>query len=59
MTTVLILAARAYITSAILEPDFYTVEGFPDVLMPTNFGDSLADEEIEGLEAYLPTLRKL
>jgi len=48
--------AEAYIERSILQPDYYVVEGFPNT-MPTNFGKELTSEELNGVVAYLMTLK--
>jgi mono/diheme cytochrome c family protein len=49
--------AGGYIKDSILEPRAYVVEGFPDNLMPPNFKDQLANEDIDSIVAYLLTLK--
>jgi mono/diheme cytochrome c family protein len=48
--------AESYIKNSILEPGAYTVEGFPDDLMPANLKDQLTPEELEAIVVYLLTL---
>lgn len=50
------LDAQAYIEESILTPKAYLVEGFPDT-MPTNFAKELTSEELQGIVAYLLTLK--
>ena len=50
------MEAQTYLEESIMNPDAYVVEGFMDNLMPENFGDVLADDEIDALVAYLLTL---
>jgi mono/diheme cytochrome c family protein len=47
--------AATYLKQAILDPESYLVDGFPN-LMPTNFGRRLNDQEVSALVAYLLTL---
>jgi mono/diheme cytochrome c family protein len=47
--------AAHYLELAILEPESYSVEGFPN-LMPTNFGKRLKSDELNALVVYLLTL---
>jgi mono/diheme cytochrome c family protein len=51
------LDAEAYLAQAILDPEIYLVEGFPN-LMPTNFDRRLRPGELDALLAYLLTLEK-
>ena len=48
--------AEEYIEDSILFPKDYIVEGFTDT-MPTNFGKDLTSEELNGVVAYLMTLK--
>jgi len=48
--------AEEYIEDSILHPKDYVVEGFTDT-MPTNFGRDLTSEELNGVIAYLMTLK--
>lgn len=48
--------ARTYISSIILNPDIYNVDGYVDNLMPRNFKDLISEEDFEALVAYLLTL---
>lgn len=48
--------AAAYLRSSIDEPDAYTVEGFPEGIMPLDFKEQLSAEEMDALVAYLLTL---
>lgn len=48
--------ARTYVKNSIINPKDYTVEGFQDNLMPTDYGILLSVEDIEALVAYLLTL---
>jgi len=48
--------AEEYIEDSILHPKDYVVEGFTDT-MPTNFGKDLTSEELNGVIAFLMTLK--
>ena len=48
--------AEMYIRKSILEPDAYTVEGFPEGMMPIALKNDLTDEEMEAVIRYLLTL---
>ena len=48
--------AEAYIEHSILVPKDYIVDGFTDT-MPTNFGKELTSAELDGVVAYLMTLK--
>lgn len=56
-TTVAGLTAEEYIHQSILEPSAYIVEGFPDGVMPQTFGDTLTEEQLADLVAFLLTLQ--
>ena len=45
-----------YIRTSIINPGAYVVETFPDGLMPQNWADIYAEDEINDLIAYLLTL---
>jgi cytochrome c2 len=47
--------SRGYIQLSIIKPSEYVVDGFVDQ-MPTTFGSSLTEEELENVIAYLLTL---
>lgn len=47
--------ARTYLEASIRSPDAYVVEDFAN-LMPPTLGETLTDEEIDALIAYLFTL---
>jgi len=47
--------SRGYIQLSIIKPSEYVVDGFVDQ-MPTTFGSSLTEEELENVIAYLMTL---
>ena len=46
-----------YIRNSILNPNGYTVEGYPEGTMPSSLKDELAKEELEAVIAYLLTLK--
>jgi hypothetical protein len=48
---------EGYIRNSILDPDGYTVEGYPEGTMPISLMDDLAEEELEAVIAYLMTLK--
>ncbi len=50
-------SAEEYLRESILDPNAYVVEGFPEGVMPQNFGDVLSEEEINDLVAFLLTLK--
>ena len=43
----------AYIEESIVDPDADVAEGFPEGVMPANFGDLLTPEELEALVLYI------
>jgi mono/diheme cytochrome c family protein len=43
----------AFIRESILNPDAEVAEGFPDNLMPEDYGDKLSDEQVADLVAFL------
>ncbi|MBZ0298410.1 MAG: c-type cytochrome [Anaerolineae bacterium] len=45
-----------YLRTSILDPNAFIVPGFPDNLMPKNFGEIFTEDEINDLIAYLLTL---
>ena len=49
--------AETYIRNSILDPGAYTVEGFPEGLMPPDIIDSLTVGDFEAVVDYLMTLR--
>ncbi len=49
--------AAAYIRNSIEEPSAYTVEGFPEGVMPSDLKDQLTPEELDAIVAYLLTLK--
>lgn len=51
------LDAEAYIRDSILNPNVYTVEGFPEGVMPLDLKDQMSPEDLEAVVAYLLTLK--
>jgi mono/diheme cytochrome c family protein len=51
------MSAAAYIQQSILNPGEYVVEGFND-LMPPKLAQSLTDEQVDAVIAYLLTLEE-
>lgn len=51
------LSAQEYIRQSILIPNAYVVEGFPEGVMPQNFGERYDAEQIDSLVAFLLTLQ--
>jgi hypothetical protein len=49
--------SEMYIRNSILNPNGYTVEGYPEGTMPSTLKDELAKEELEAVIAYLLTLK--
>lgn len=49
--------ADAYIRNSIEDPGGYSVEGFPEGLMPTDLKDQLTQEDLDAIVAYLLTLK--
>jgi mono/diheme cytochrome c family protein len=43
----------AFIRESIVDPDAQVAEGFPDNLMPEDYGDKLSDQELADLVAFL------
>ena len=50
-------SAEEYIRQSIVDPSAYVVEGYPDGLMPQNWGTVLSEQDIQDLIAYLFTLK--
>jgi cytochrome c2 len=50
--------ADTYLRQSIVDPRAYTVEGFPDNMMPVNFAQVFSPEDIDAILAYLHTLKK-
>jgi mono/diheme cytochrome c family protein len=51
------LSAEEYIRQSLLDPSAFLVEGFQDGVMPQTFGDTLTEEQINDLVAFLLTLQ--
>lgn len=49
-------SADDYLHESIVSPNAYLVEGFPQGIMPQNFGQILSKDQINDLVAYLKTL---
>jgi len=49
--------AAAYIRNSIEDPTAYTVEGFPEGVMPSDLKEQLTEEELGALVPYLLTLK--
>lgn len=49
--------ADEYLHNSILHPSDYVVEGYPDMLMPRNYGEIFTEQQINDLVAYLFTLK--
>lgn len=49
--------AQAYIRDSITNPNAYTVEGFPEGIMPLNMKDALSSEDLDAVVSYLLTLK--
>jgi mono/diheme cytochrome c family protein len=49
------VSAADYIHQSIVDPSAYVVSGFPDNVMPKNFGDKFSAQEISDLIAYILT----
>ena len=50
------LSAEEYIRESILNPNAFMVEGFAEGIMLPNFGETLSEEQIDSLVAFLLTL---
>lgn len=48
------MSAEDYLHESIVQPDTYLVEGYDD-LMPKNYGDTLDEEDIDNVIAFLMT----
>jgi cytochrome c oxidase subunit II len=44
---------ESYVEESIVEPGAKVAQGFPDGVMPEDFGDKLSDEELDALVSYL------
>jgi cytochrome c len=49
--------APAYIRDSILNPNAYTVEGFPEGIMPLDMKDQMSPDDLDAVVAYLLTLK--
>lgn len=47
------MSAEDYILESIMDPSAHMVEGFPDDVMPKNYGDLLTSEELSDLVAFM------
>ena len=47
------MSAEDYILESILDPSAHMVEGFPDDVMPKNYGNLLTSEELSDLVAFM------
>lgn len=52
------MGAEAYIRDSILNPGAYTVDGFPEGVMPPDLMEQMSQEELEAVVAYLLTLKQ-
>jgi cytochrome c551/c552 len=48
----------AFIKSSIVDPGAYVAPGFPDGVMPTNFGSTLSASDIDDLVAFISASQK-
>jgi len=48
------MSAADYLHQSIVEPDAFVVDGFTNI-MPATFGETMSDQEISDLIAYLLT----
>ena len=46
-----------YIRESIIDPNAKVVEGFQPSVMPQNYGDTLSDEDIEAIIAFIESLQ--
>lgn len=51
-----VTADEAYLRESILDPSAKVVEGFPDGVMPHTFADTLSEEDVNNLIAYIESL---
>lgn len=47
------ISAEEYIRTSILNPNTYVIEGYPENVMPQNWGELLTDEQLSDLVAFL------
>ncbi len=52
-----VIVDEQYIRRSIVDPSAQVVKGFPDNVMPKNYGDQLTEEQIQALIAYIKSLR--
>jgi mono/diheme cytochrome c family protein len=50
------ISAEEYLRESILNPNLFMVEEFAEGIMPQTFGDTLSDEQVDSLIAFLLTL---
>lgn len=50
------VADEAYLRNSIVNPGAQVIKGFPNDLMPTNYGEQLDQEQIEALVEYIKSL---
>lgn len=50
--------AETYMRQSILDPRAYTVEGYPDNIMPINYEQVFTPEDIDAILVYLHTLKR-
>ncbi|MGW8249039.1 MAG: c-type cytochrome [Anaerolineales bacterium] len=50
-------SAEQYLLEAIVQPNVFVVEGFPENVMPGNFGQTLTAQDAADLIAYMLTIR--
>ncbi len=50
------MEAQDYLRSSIIDPTAYTVEGFPELVMPQDFNEYLSEDDLAALIAFLLTL---
>lgn len=49
-------SVEEYIHESIINPNVYVVEGYPENVMPQNFGETIAEEDLNALVDYLSSL---
>ncbi len=49
-------SAEEYVRTSIIDPSAFVVEDFPDNVMPSTFGTSISDSDLQDLIAYLSIL---
>jgi nitric oxide reductase subunit C len=50
------LSAEEYLRQSIIDPNFSMVDDFAEGIMPQTFGDSLSEDQIDSLIAFMLTL---